>query len=135
MRAARAFAAGVDRITLAWPAAERHGGLVDQVRGKAAAGAASILLALEAETAAERRDHLSAANGAYAAAESHLLIARNLAYSDEPTVAALLALSADLGLLLHDEIAATRERDPRGASGPTPPPMPALATRAGRAGI
>jgi len=109
-RAARDLAGGIDRITLAWPDEERHGGLADQIRAKAVAVSAGILLALDAETPAERLDHLAAANGARAAVETRLLISQHLAYADESTCTELLDLSADLArLLLHDEIDATRK--------------------------
>ncbi len=90
----------VHRVTRNWPSDERYE-LTSQVRRAAVSVPANIAEGQGRSGSKELLHHLSIANGSLHEAETHLLIAKRLAYLDGQTCDGFLRQTAEVGRLLY----------------------------------
>ncbi len=87
-------------MTHKWPKEELYG-LTNQVRRAAVSIPANIAEGQGRSGLKEFLHHLSIANGSLYETETHLLIARQLGYSDEASCEEIMGQAAEVGRLLH----------------------------------
>lgn len=87
-------------VTCEWPKEELYG-LTSQLRRAIVSVPANIAEGQGRRGARELLHHLSVASGSLHEAETHLLIAERLHYTDEPTSQRLLAQAAEVGRLIY----------------------------------
>jgi four helix bundle protein len=93
------LAESVHRATQHWPKDELYG-LRSQVRRAAVSIPANVAEGQGRTGAKEFQHHLSIAYGSLREAETHLLLAQRLGYSDEAVCEALMRQAAEVGRLL-----------------------------------
>lgn len=108
---ARRFVREVYQISDDWPRAEQLG-LTSQTRRAALSVPANIAEGKGRLGPREYVHHLSIARGSLSEAETLLLIAQDLAFVDEETVAHLLQQTDEIGRLLHALINSLRPSSP-----------------------
>jgi len=112
------FVEAVYQATEGWPKGEMHG-LANQLRRAAVSIPASVAAGQGRGTVAGFLDRLAVALDALHEAQTHLQVARRLAYLDEPAYTTLLEQAAEIGRLLQamrDRLLATSGA-PHGTNG------------------
>ena len=97
----------VYRATRDWLKDELYG-LTNQVRRSAVSVPSNVAEGKGRIGINEFMHHLSIAHGSLCELETHLMIARRLAYVDEPTLQPLLSQAAEFGRLIHGLIRGLR---------------------------
>ncbi len=95
-------------VTRRWPQEELFG-LTNQTRRAAVSVPANVAEGQGRSGAREFGHHLSIAHGSLAELETHLLIARDLRYTDDPTLAPIMDQLAEVRRLLRGLIRSLRQ--------------------------